>query len=86
VNTGSNEGRSEGRSEGRNEGRNEGRSEAINEAINEAVNDQRASFAHLFRHFTASWRNKCRGKYMVSSWCLRIVFLLSAENKNDNRN
>ena len=83
--------------EGRNEGRNEAKSEAINEAVNGAVNgavnDTVKSPATLFHHFTASWRNncrikcriKCRCKDIASRCCLRIVFLLSGESKNDNR-
>lgn len=76
--------------EGKNDGRNEAINEAINEAVNEAVNDTVKSPATLLHHFAASWRNKCRIKCrckdIVSRCCLRIVFLLSGENKNDNRN
>ena len=96
------EGRNEGRSEGRNEERSEGRNEAINEAVNDSVNGtvndtvnyQWIPPAAWFHHFIASWRNNCRikcryicrSKDMVSIWSLRIVFLLSGENENDNRN
>ena len=65
----------EGRNEARSEAINEARSEAINEAVNGAVNDtvkcQRGLLTALFRHFTASRRNKCRykcrNKNMVST-------------------
>ena len=68
--------------------------EGRNEAVNDTVNYQRVSLSALFHHFTASWRNncrikcryKCRSKDIVSIWSLMIVFLLSGENENDNRN
>ena len=71
-----------------------GRNEAVNDTVNDTVNYQRISPAAWFHHFIASWRNncrikcryKCRSKDIVSIWSLMIVFLLSGENENDNRN